>query len=127
LTEQTTNVFSAPDDSSPATADNIAATKHLKIDDANEFHLGVEYLLVKMHYPIALRAGAWRDPDHRIRFKGMPVTDTDFGYATRFRPGKSEMHYSAGLGWVLGSFQIDAAADFSKPVDTLSLSGVFRF
>lgn len=105
-----------------------AAAKSLTIDDANEIHLGFEYVFLKLRYPLALRLGGWSDPDHRIRFEGTPSTTADLALATLFQPGDDEIHYSAGFGIVLGErFQVDAAADFSDLVDTASLSGVVRF
>ena len=127
LTRKTINIFAAPDDPAPSTPTETAAAKLLKVDDANEIHLGLEYLFLNLRYPIAVRVGAWRDPDHRIRFVGDTNTTSHRGLATRFRAGEDETHYSAGFGWVLGKFQLDAAADFSNPVDTTSLSAVFRF
>ena len=44
-----------------------------------------------------------------------------------FSTGEDEMHYSAGLGMVFSSFQVDAAVDVSDRQDIFSLSGVWRF
>jgi long-chain fatty acid transport protein len=93
------------------------------LDDATEVHLGFEYVWTHLRTPIALRFGGWYDPDHRLRTETGPALN-----AVRFFPGDDEIHYSAGLGWVLGShFQVDAAADFSDIVDTASVSAAVRF
>ena len=41
--------------------------------------------------------------------------------------GDDEMHYAAGLGLALQSFQIDLAVDFADRVDTVSLSAIYSF
>jgi long-chain fatty acid transport protein len=104
-----------------------ANAKDFSIDDGNEFHLGAE-----LRFPLAaerslfVRAGGWRDPDHTLRYTG-----TDTRFQARFGTPKDredENHYSFGLGFAYAqSFQIDAAADFSNPLDTVSVSAVYRF
>jgi long-chain fatty acid transport protein len=127
LTANTVNIFVNPANMSPEADRARAAARNLTIDDANEIHLGFEYIFTKMAYPLALRLGSWLDPDHRIRYEGAVVNEPEHRHAARFRPGDDEIHYSVGLGMVFGTFQVDAAADFSDPIDTASLSGVFRF
>ncbi|HEV7516848.1 MAG TPA: outer membrane protein transport protein [Thermoanaerobaculia bacterium] len=125
LAKRSVDVFFDPTD--PGGANERSAASHLVADDANEFHLGAEYVLALKH-PVAFRAGGWLDPDHRVRFGGDAVTVEDRSTAVRFPRGKNEIHYSVGLGVVVSDkFQIDAAADFSKLVKTASFSGVFRF
>jgi long-subunit fatty acid transport protein len=93
-----------------------------RIDDADELHLGAEYQAVGWRLPVAFRLGAWRDPDHRLRYRGRdPVL------RARFAPGDDEIHLSGGLGIVVGRAQVDLAFDASHLVDTLSLSTVARF
>ena len=38
-----------------------------------------------------------------------------------FPSGDDELHLSLGFGFVFDRFQVDAAADFSDPIDTYSL------
>jgi long-subunit fatty acid transport protein len=98
------------------------------IDNASEYHLGLEYVFANVKYPIALRCGSFYDPDHKMRFVGAASSDDARVNAVLFLPGDDEIHYSVGLGFVFGdSFQLDLAGDFSDLVDTLSLSGVIRF
>ncbi len=105
----------------------------LVVDDGTEVRFGVEYAFLNMQRPLFLRAGAWRDPDHRIRIDDTSdCLSTNQGFfncldATLFAQGDDEWHYSLGLGWAFEKFQIDAAADFSELVDTYSVSGVLRF
>lgn len=113
-----------------------------ELSDGTEYRLGAEYQFTSMGgNPLYFRAGLWRDPAHQLavrraaNFRGLfgadgslvvegvsALTDT-----LLFRPGEAEMHYSVGLGWASERFQVDAAADFSKLVDTYSLSTVWRF
>ena len=120
LTEDMVNLF---------TEDLDAASQRLEIDDGDEFHVGFEYVFINPKMPVAIRLGSWLDPDHRIAFQGDPGDDQNLqNQATLFRPGDDEWHYSVGIGLIFGErFQLDAAADFSEFVDTLSLSGVVRF
>jgi long-subunit fatty acid transport protein len=87
-----------------------------KLEDGDEIHLGVEYVLLETRPAIALRAGAWIDPAHRIH--------SDQGYVVRavLPPADDELHASAGLGFAFGRFQLDIGLDFSDHVDTASIS-----
>jgi hypothetical protein len=90
--------------------------------DADEFRLGGEYVLVRSSPLVALRLGAWLDPDHRYR-----ATQGDPFFRALLRPGEDEIHLAAGIGLVLESFQIDVGADLSDQVDTISVSAVYSF
>ncbi len=101
----------------------FARAEDFKIDDATEIRLGVEYVFDKIKTPIALRGGAWWDPDHRLRYEGSRELTR-----TRLFEGDDELHVTAGLGLVFGSrFQLDAAVDLSDNFDVFSLSTVVRF
>ncbi len=94
-----------------------------EVDDGDELHLGVEYAFLRSKPLVALRAGIWLDPDHRLR----AGDDADpFIRAVR-QPGEDELHFAAGLGIVFGTVQLDLAADFSDLVDTASLSAIYSF
>ena len=92
------------------------------LDDADELHLGAEYVFLDATPVIAVRLGAWLDPDHQVR----ATTDDPFVQALLPR-GQDEMHYAAGLGLAMENFQLDLAADFADRVDTLSLSAIYSF
>ncbi len=94
----------------------------IKLPDANELHVGLEYVFLQSTPVVALRVGSWLDPDHKIRFEG----DSLFTRAV-FQPGSDEVHVSAGVGVAFRQFQIDFGVDLSDPVDTLSLSAIFSF
>lgn len=91
-------------------------------EDADELHLGVEYQTLRWRSPVAVRLGAWLDPDHRIRYTG-----DNAALSVRFRAGEDALHLTAGLGLVVHRIQLDLAYDRSAPVETLSLSAVARF
>jgi hypothetical protein len=92
------------------------------LDDADELHLGGEYVFLRSTPVIALRIGAWLDPDHQIR----AITDDPLLRALLPR-GDDQMHYTAGFGVALSGFQLDLGVDFADQVDTVSLSAVYSF
>lgn len=94
----------------------------LGLDDADELHLGFEYVFLESTPLIAVRAGLWRDPDHRFRYEG----DDPFQRAL-FHPGEDALHISVGAGIAFKRLQIDVGADFSDAVDQFALSAIFSF
>ena len=92
------------------------------LDDGDELHAGVEWVFPGRSV-IALRAGAWLDPDHRVRFTD---TGNELDRAI-FRGGDDELHFALGAGIAFERFQVDVAADFSNLVDTVALSAIYSF
>lgn len=93
------------------------------VDDADELHLGFEYVILTPGVIIPLRLGVWHDPDHKIRYEGQFAEEKAY-----FRGGEDELHYTAGIGIVVGTpFEVNLAYDHSKPVKTVSVSAVVRF
>lgn len=92
------------------------------IDDVGEIHLGMEYAFLQKWPVVTLRAGAWYEPDHSLRFEGQNV-----GFAAVFRQRPDQMHYTAGVGLALRRLQIDAAFDHSERVSVISLSAGVRY
>jgi long-subunit fatty acid transport protein len=92
------------------------------LDDADELHLGVEYVVLKSTPLVALRVGGWLDPDHRARYVG----DDPFVRAI-FQRGEDTVHYTVGLGLALRSFQLDLGVDISDLVDTAAISAIYSF
>jgi len=94
----------------------------VSLDDANELHLGCEYVFLDSTPLIAVRAGLWHDPDHRFRYEG-----SDPFQRALFPPGQDALHLANGVGVALRHFQIDLGIDFSEFVDTVSLSAIYSF
>ena len=92
------------------------------IDDADELHIGAEYVFLDSTPVIALRLGAWYDPDHQMR----PTIDDPWLDALTLN-GDDEIHYTAGLGLATKRAQFDLAVDLSNRVDTVSVSAIFNF
>ncbi len=93
-----------------------------RVNDTDEFHFGLEYSFLKVKNPVTVRLGGWYDPDHSLWFAGQ-----DRALEAVFPQRSDEIHYSAGIGILRGSFQLDVAFDYSERVSTGSLSTVFRF
>jgi long-subunit fatty acid transport protein len=92
------------------------------IDDADELHFGAEYVFLERTPVIAVRLGAWLDPDHQ-----MYATVVDPYMRAMLPKGDDEWHYTAGLGLATRRFQVDLALDLSDRVNTISLSAIYNF
>ena len=102
---------------------------NFEIEDATELHFGLEYV-IERRLRMALRLGAWFDPDHQLAY--------DFGdrniedlrpqdrFGLRFAKGDDEMHWTGGFGIALSRVQLDLAFDLSDRANIFSLSSVFR-
>jgi hypothetical protein len=96
-----------------------------KAEDASEIRLAGEYLFTNLPFGIlAVRGGAWFDPDHRITFSGDPRNEPD---VILFPPGEDEWHITGGAGIVFPKVQIDVGYDHSDRVKTFSISAIYRF
>jgi hypothetical protein len=109
------------------TDDDSDLEVQLAADDGDELHLGAEYAFLKAKPVVAIRLGAWLDPDHRFRSTRFGTFDEDLEHRFLFRSGEDEIHLSAGVGFAFKNFQIDLGADFSDLVDTASLSVIYSF
>jgi long-chain fatty acid transport protein len=103
--------------------------ERLRVDDANEFHGGVEYVFLQAPKPFALRGGAWWDPDHSIRYEPTSAGDSiDLLYSATLPGGDDVLHYTVGGGIVLTNrVEINGGADWSKRTTAVTASAVFRF
>jgi long-chain fatty acid transport protein len=111
----------------PAAKGFSARAEDFTVDDANEFHAGVEYLFLNMPKPVAIRAGTWNDPDHAIRYEPASLETADPFNLAVFRRGRNVVHGTGGVGVVFGRIEINAAGDFSSQTKTASISTVVRF
>jgi long-subunit fatty acid transport protein len=93
------------------------------IDDADQFHLGGEWVFLETTPLLAVRAGVWHDPDHQTR----ATENANDHVRALLRPGEDQLHYALGLGLAFKDFQLDAALDFSESVNTASLSVIYSF
>ncbi len=103
----------------------------LKVDDAQRFRFGVEYLKVfSGGQALSLRGGVWYDNDHRVYFdaglraRACPIRSTRCCF-----PEARPRHTAAeASGWCSQPhFQIDAAFDISDLYQTLSVSTIWKF
>ncbi len=108
-----------------------------EIEDADEFHAGVEYAFSVKNIPIIVRAGYWFNPDHGVKFKGQDeafqagdkTKEDDSFQASRiiYSGGEDEHNYTLGLGTEIGRLGINAAGNISDSYDAFSLTFVYRF
>ncbi len=94
----------------------------LAASDGDELRVGIEYVFLDSIPVIALRCGAWLDPDHRFH-----SIKPDAEHRALYPPGQDEYHLAAGFGLAFENFQIDLGGDFSDLVDTISLSVIYSF
>ena len=92
-----------------------------RLEDGDEFHLGGEYAFLGSSPVAAIRLGVWHDPDHS------PHNVGDDPLAALFPKGDDQIHYALGFGLSFDRFQLDFGADFSELVNTISISGIYRF
>jgi len=97
-------------------------------DDETIVRLGMEYVwLIHDKMPLALRWGAYNDPDVRLRAR-FPASGVFVAGEDTFPAGDDTMHYTIGFGFVLqDKFQADFAADFSQLEDVYITSFIYHF
>ena len=102
---------------------NIATTDEFKVDDANEYHAGVEYVFEVAQLPFALRAGYYFRPDHRFYYTG-----TNSSIKAMYHEGEDENIFSGGFGMVLKeTIQLDVAAMIGELTEEYTMSVVYRY
>ena len=100
----------------------LADIENVSVDNANELHLGGEYVFLEAHPLIAVRGGLWHDPDHRFR------SHSDDPFARALYPqGADALHVAVGVGVAFRRFQIDIGVDFSDEVDQFAVSAIYSF
>jgi long-subunit fatty acid transport protein len=99
---------------------------NFKADDGNEIHAGAEYTIKNDKARLALRGGAWYDPQHSVYFSGGTNIGAGFGNI-RLPKRKGTIHGAAGLGLdVGGHLVLDAGVDYGSRVTTASASATLR-
>ena len=114
----------------PGDPEGELALTRLRLNNADQFRVGAErLLLVAGGRVLAFRGGVWYDPNHQMYFDGDPATGLPAPrWAVLFPKRDGAVHVSGGAGFTTRRhLQFDVAVDFSEPVDTLSISGVWRF
>ncbi len=98
------------------------------IDDANEFHLGAEYLVPVKGRP-AIRFGIWFDPDHSVHYTPTPAYDLlDERIAISLSSGRDLWHYTGGTMIAVHSrMDLSAAIDYSQQSTRVSMSAIIHF
>jgi hypothetical protein len=99
----------------------------LQIDDANEFHGGAEYRTQFGKRAVALRGGAWWDPDHTVRYLETAHDEVDRLYSATLPGGKDLMHYTFGGAIAVSMVVIDVGADLSSQSKSATASLLVRF
>jgi long-subunit fatty acid transport protein len=92
------------------------------LPDADELHLGGEYAFFAGSTVLAIRAGAWHNPDHYYGSRSQDPLSRAL-----FVSGEAALHLAAGLGIAFPRLQIDLAIDHSQRIETLSLSIIYGF
>jgi hypothetical protein len=92
------------------------------VDDADELHLGGEYVFLRSTPVIAVRLGAWLDPDHQLR----AAIDEPFQRALQ-PPGEDQLHFTFGAGVAFRSFQVDVGVDLADQANAFSVSAIYSF
>lgn len=120
-----------PEDEALEYQATLEELRGLRIKDGTEVRLGGEYVFANWKAPVSLRAGVWRDPEHNLH-ASLPLNAETGEWATvnamifSHRTG-TQWHKTVGVGVAFNRFSLDAAADFSRYSDAVSVSGVFRF
>jgi hypothetical protein len=106
-----------------------ARERQLRLDDGHEIHGGVEYMALNvLPVPLAIRTGAWLDPDHAVRYEPTEARDElDIRLTAALPGGHRVIHYAVGAGTVLGRFELNGGADLSSRSRYGTISAVVRF
>jgi len=93
-----------------------------RLDDADEIHVGFEYVFLASDPLIAVRAGLWHDPNHRTSYVGNEA------YDRAVLPTRGDhLHKTIGFGIAFRKVQFDIGADLSGIVNTVSASMITTF
>ncbi|MGB6647676.1 MAG: hypothetical protein WBG01_03960, partial [Bacteroidota bacterium] len=115
-------------------ADDYVTSEDYTVDNAIEFHLGAEYVLLTRAMGFVFRGGFYTEADNRIRFSGDPLQGADATalfvrrtQAALFQEGEMDYHYTFGVGFLFSNnVQLDLAANLSSGTDEVVASFVVR-
>ena len=114
----------------PGNAETTVVNERVRLDNANQLRIGVERLfLFSGSRVLALRGGAWHDPNHQVYYDVDEQTGYPLPRWTMLNPKRDgAWHASAGVGFTTRRhFQLDVAVDLSDLLSTLAVSTVWRF
>ena len=98
--------------------------ENYQIEDIDEFHLGIEWLIPTAESVWALRTGFFKNPLHAVTYSGNDPAIEDRFTGTRLA---DEEHLTLGVGWVYRNrFEIDLAANFWGDGNELIASFIWR-
>jgi hypothetical protein len=89
-------------------------------EDGSEYHIGVEYAVLRWKPVVAFRAGLWSESGRRYDVR------RDFGLDGSFAIEDRD-HVALGFGLAFRNFQIDGGVDFFEADFVGSLSFVYSF
>jgi long-subunit fatty acid transport protein len=90
-----------------------------QLDDGDEVHMGLEYVFLGITPIVALRGGAWFDPEPQV---------ANGAEGSQQSVGRGDLWHGAfGAGFAFSHVQVDLGFDVSETFVTVSLSGVISF
>jgi long-subunit fatty acid transport protein len=115
-------------------ADQSVTPADYTVDNAVEFHLGAEYVLLTRAMGFVFRGGFYTEADNRIRFSGDPQqgANANVRFARRtqaalFQSGEMDYHYTFGVGFLISNnVQLDLAGNLSTGTNEAVASMVVR-
>jgi long-chain fatty acid transport protein len=101
----------------------------LHLDDGTEVRAGVERLFLGTAVPLALRFGAWFDPDHTVQYEATSQNDRLDVRLTAALPGGENLVHITGGGGIAPArwLELNVAVDISSRTRYATASAVVRF
>lgn len=98
--------------------------ENYSIEDADEIHLGIEWLIPRDSSVWALRAGYFNNPQHPVTYRG---EDLIIGARFDGAGSRDQNHFTLGVGWVLlNKVEVDVAANFWEQGREYTVSFIWR-
>lgn len=100
------------------------------IENGDELHIGVEYVLTQLPGTPAIRLGGWYDPAHGVYFERSATLNPFFNdlFSSALEGGDDVIHYTGGVGLSFNRHvEFNAAADLTTLNKLFSASAIFRF
>jgi len=106
-----------------------SAANRVSIASGHEVHVGAEYALLDFPGQPTVRAGAWFDPNHAVRYvSDGSGSEVDTRFQAIFPGGRDVWHYCFGIGVPLSrTFEANVGGDITSERKYWSASLVARF